>query len=261
MTTWKAVSAIMALAYLIAFSQPRHVSADQDTAVAAFHRAVELYKRGDYEQALTLFQAAYREDPAPVLLYNVAECQQRLNRPDLAIRAFKEYLRTNPDAEDRAEVEKRIRALRAQWETPSVVAPEANRAEAQADSQEKKHSSSNDTKREATGPSSTTASLAIPDGSESAVTGQPRIASIDQSPATLLSTLPKSSTNAAATEGDALQPSDSAWRNPWLWTGVGAAVVGAVLVGVVLTTNSSSDSVAAIPGDVGGVIAAISVNR
>jgi tetratricopeptide (TPR) repeat protein len=43
------------------------------------------------------------------------------------------------------------------------------------------------------------------------------------------------------------------YKSPWLWTGVGAVVVGAVLTGVLLSTRAepSSDP---IPGDVGGVV-------
>ena len=49
----------------------------------------------------------------PNTLYNIARCQEQLNRYDLAIRYYEQYLSVAPpDAEDRPTVEATMRSLR-----------------------------------------------------------------------------------------------------------------------------------------------------
>ncbi len=63
--------------------------------------------------AAVLAAVSYALVPRPNTLYNIAQCQERLNRYDLAILYYEQYLNLAPaDAEDRPTVEASMRALR-----------------------------------------------------------------------------------------------------------------------------------------------------
>ncbi|MCA9576020.1 MAG: PEGA domain-containing protein [Polyangiales bacterium] len=78
-----------------------------------FTQGLSLARAGNCEGAISEFQASYALVPRPNTLYNIAQCQEQLNRYDLAIRFYEEYLASAPaDAEDRPTVEASMRALR-----------------------------------------------------------------------------------------------------------------------------------------------------
>ncbi len=83
-------------------------------ARAFFDRGVKLYHRGNYVAALVAFAAALRASGAPELHYNLAVASERLHKPSDALDHFRAYLAAKPDADDKADVETRIAALRAQ---------------------------------------------------------------------------------------------------------------------------------------------------
>lgn len=82
-------------------------------ARALFMAGRVAYDEGRYEAALTHFTGAFELSERPELLYNIAQCYDRLRRDDEAITAFERYLATEPDADRRAAVEARLNALRA----------------------------------------------------------------------------------------------------------------------------------------------------
>ena len=80
-------------------------------------RARERFDAGDYAAALLEFTRAYErlqgDARAAALLNNIAVCQERLFRYDLALLSYERYLREGQvSPEDRAEVEQVIRGLR-----------------------------------------------------------------------------------------------------------------------------------------------------
>ena len=81
-------------------------------ARALFNAAVAAYDAGRYEDALESFERAYRRSNRAALLYNMGQCYDRLRRDEEAVNAFERYLEAMPAAENRAQVESRIRALR-----------------------------------------------------------------------------------------------------------------------------------------------------
>ncbi len=81
-------------------------------ARALFNAAIAAYDAGRYDDALDSFERAHRRSGRPELLFNVAQCYDRLRRDEDAVVAFERYLEALPDAENRAQVEARIRALR-----------------------------------------------------------------------------------------------------------------------------------------------------
>src|SRR3954453_7202241 len=56
-------------------------------------RAKEAFAAGRYPEALDLFAKLYAETLDPLYLRVIGRCHQKMEHPDLAIDAFKEYLR------------------------------------------------------------------------------------------------------------------------------------------------------------------------
>lgn len=61
-------------------------------ARAHFDQGVALAARGEFEQALAAFQAAYRSSPNFAVLYNIGQAHIELGQPLLAIAALEQYL-------------------------------------------------------------------------------------------------------------------------------------------------------------------------
>ncbi len=77
-----------------------------------FMQGLELARNNNCEGAIPEFEASYAITPRPNTLYNIARCQEQLNRYDLAIRYYEQYLASAPaDDEDRPTVEATMRAL------------------------------------------------------------------------------------------------------------------------------------------------------
>ncbi len=92
---------------------------DED-ARALFARARVAYAEARYEAALPLFVASFELSGRTELLYNIGLTLERLRRDDEVFEPFEAYLASNPPAERRAEVERRIEAARARIEARRV---------------------------------------------------------------------------------------------------------------------------------------------
>lgn len=77
----------------------------------AFRRGTQHYNDAEYESALGAFQEAASLYASPDFQYNIGLCYEKLDKPAEAIRAFEVYLRTKPEATDRANVRDRIARL------------------------------------------------------------------------------------------------------------------------------------------------------
>lgn len=105
--------ALASLLLLAASSaSPAHAQATFD-ARAEFALATRAYEEGRFEDALGHFERCYEMTGEPDLLYNIATVQDRLRQDEAALASFRAYLEARPQAEDRAAVEARIRALEA----------------------------------------------------------------------------------------------------------------------------------------------------
>lgn len=91
---------------------PRDEELADVEARALFNAGVAAYDAGRYEDALESFERAYQRSERPVLLYNIGQCYDRLRRDEEAVQAFERYLEAVPGAENRPQVEARLRALR-----------------------------------------------------------------------------------------------------------------------------------------------------
>ncbi len=83
------------------------------TAKAHFKQGRMHYQLGEYREALNEFKEAYRLKQDPSFLYNIAQCHRQLREYSEAIRLYGNYLREAPDADNRDEVERQIRDLKA----------------------------------------------------------------------------------------------------------------------------------------------------
>jgi hypothetical protein len=86
-------------------------SANDAIARGLFQAGKAAFDAGAYSEALTRFQEAYDHSQKPELLYNIGLAADRLRYNQAALQAFEKYQRLLPDAENRVEVENRIRAL------------------------------------------------------------------------------------------------------------------------------------------------------
>jgi tetratricopeptide (TPR) repeat protein len=83
---------------------------DHDARVA-FESGDLAFSEGRYEDAFDDFTRAYDLSHRPELLYNIGLAADRLRRDEEAIDAFEAYLDALPEATNRPEVQRRLRAL------------------------------------------------------------------------------------------------------------------------------------------------------
>lgn len=85
----------------------------EEEARSRFRQGLVLARGGDCGAALAEFEASYRLVPRPNTLFNMAQCEERLHRYDLAISQYERYLEIAPaDAEDRDTVLATLESLR-----------------------------------------------------------------------------------------------------------------------------------------------------
>ena len=78
-----------------------------------FARGLRQYDRHRYTAALRTFTRAYQLASAPAVVYNIAQCHVALGDEEHAIESYELFLQLSPDAPNRAEVERKVRELRA----------------------------------------------------------------------------------------------------------------------------------------------------
>lgn len=86
-------------------------AASDEEARARFESGRLAFEAGRYEEALSDFRRSYELSGRGLILFNVGLVEDRLRHDEAAVEAFEQYLAAVPDAENRAEVEARIRVL------------------------------------------------------------------------------------------------------------------------------------------------------
>src|SRR5262245_36193200 len=81
--------------------------AEQAKSLAA--QGTARYQVGLFDEALRLYEAAYKVHPVPALIFNIAQCQRQLKNYDKAAFLYRSFLRSLPDAPNRAQVEEIIK--------------------------------------------------------------------------------------------------------------------------------------------------------
>jgi hypothetical protein len=84
----------------------------QTTAREHYNKGKVLYDEGKFTESLVEFQAAYDAKPHPTVLKSIAECQVQVGAVQDAIATLEKYA-SDPEAADKATVEKRIEELKA----------------------------------------------------------------------------------------------------------------------------------------------------
>jgi len=69
------------------------------------------FQLGQYAAALESFQAASLADPDPTLLVRIADCYRMMGNAEKAAQSYRLYLKERPQADDRKEIEARLREL------------------------------------------------------------------------------------------------------------------------------------------------------
>ena len=99
--------------FVVALVAPSLVAAQDDgtRARVLFELSADAYQEGRFEAAAGMLEEAYRLDPAPILLYNLARARESNGEDERAADAYRTYLELEPEADNRAQIEARIRAL------------------------------------------------------------------------------------------------------------------------------------------------------
>jgi tetratricopeptide (TPR) repeat protein len=79
---------------------------------ALYREGVLHYQLGEYDRAIDRFTRAYKLTGAPPLLYDLAQAYRLKRNPQRALPLYRAYLRMQPRAANRPEVEQRIAELR-----------------------------------------------------------------------------------------------------------------------------------------------------
>jgi tetratricopeptide (TPR) repeat protein len=86
---------------------------DFEAAGKHFSAAQEAFGAKHFKTAAVEFESAYSITKDPVLLYNVGESYEKAGEGKKAVASYRAYLRDQPQAADKAEVQKRIAGIEA----------------------------------------------------------------------------------------------------------------------------------------------------
>lgn len=113
------IAVVMLAAPVAAVAEP--------TAKELYDSGLRHYNVSEYDQALVDFKNAYQKSGRSELLYNIAQCYRAMGDATRAHAHYRAFLRENPDAPNRAEVEKLMAAMevamKAQKPSPSDASP------------------------------------------------------------------------------------------------------------------------------------------
>jgi tetratricopeptide (TPR) repeat protein len=108
---------------MLALAAPAAAADAQREAKQHFKRGATEYNLGHFREAIAAFQQAYRLDPSPILLYNIASAHRKLGENEQALFFFRRYLSEDPETKDRAKVEQWITELEAATRPATPPAP------------------------------------------------------------------------------------------------------------------------------------------
>lgn len=108
---WLALGVLIACALAPAAARASTDAENKAQAKELYERATRFYDVGKYADAIHDYEQAYLLIEDPALLFNIGQAYRLWDRPDEAIRSYKNYLRKRPDASNRADVERKIADL------------------------------------------------------------------------------------------------------------------------------------------------------
>jgi len=103
---------VVLVALLLMSGQPSRAADPRlDAARAHSQEGDSYYKLGKYANAITEYEQAYLAKPDPSFLYNIAQCHRLMGQGAEAIKFYRRFLKDAPTAPNRAVAEKHIRDL------------------------------------------------------------------------------------------------------------------------------------------------------
>src|SRR5215467_597837 len=97
---------------LITAGAAAHASeAGKKAAKPHYDKGASEYNLGHFAEAISEFEKAYEQDPAPILLFNIAQAHRQSGNNERAAFFYRRYLEQEPNADNRTDVEKRIKDL------------------------------------------------------------------------------------------------------------------------------------------------------
>jgi tetratricopeptide repeat protein len=229
--TW--VLGLMVLVGVARAQAPGPVDQRAQAAQLHYETGMAHFQLEEWDKAIDEWEAGFRAKPVPQFLYNIAQAYRLSKRPDKALAFYQKYLRMDPKAANRVEVERHINQLTrlVEQQSKAATSPPVETKPVEA------------ARPTAPPPTATTAPP------PATTPAPPPPASATTTPTT--TTAPPAAATAApapaATRGDVVatapRKDDRVTRKPWFWgvmAGVGAVVIAGVVVGVVLGTSDST---------------------
>jgi len=104
---------------------PSRVQAQDNVAAAkkAYSRGDRAFRAGNYPDALSAFEEGYKLSGKALFLLNIAHSKHLMKDAPGALKSYREFLETNPEAADREIAEKAIEELLAALPPEPVAAP------------------------------------------------------------------------------------------------------------------------------------------
>ena len=205
---------VVLVALLLMNGQPARAADPRlDSARAHSQMGDSYYKLEKYENAIAEYEQAYVAKPDPSFLYNIAQCHRLMGQGAEAIKFYRRFLKDAPTAPNRAVAEKHIRDLEEASPGPPPTAPP---------------------------PASSSRPPVVAPAPVSVIPPpEPPAASVPSSPASpspalnpLVPTSAPMSTTPTVENGTSSTPPESRpiYSRWWFWAGVGAVVVGGIVL-------------------------------
>jgi len=204
---------VVALALLVVVPGVRAADQPRDVTTAHVRKATAAYNLGKYADAAKEYEAAYEQTLDPNLLFNIAQAYRLAGDREKAITAYRSFVRSAPQSEQRRLAESKMRELEGQR-------PAAHSA---------------------------TGSAPVAEPAPSAPAPAPAPTPLPMAPVTppsqdrpVLGSVAPATPLAAAGEVTVPNPQPARFYGRWpFWTAVGAVVAGGVVLGIVLSRHSN----------------------
>lgn len=222
-------------------------------AKAHFAAGENHYNLNEFTEALQEFKDAYRLYPDPVFLYNLGQCERQLGHHEDAIRFYRSFLRLQPKAPNKAEVQRKIEEMEAALRSKPPAEPEPAASPAKVEPAAPAGDSLGESPTLTAAPISATAEPAptttatAEPAPTTSVTAEPDSVSPPSSIPTLAPTLTAESMPASpgmANLSESAQPAVEDrvfYRTWWFWTAAGVLAAGAVTA-VILSGSSGTSA-------------------
>jgi tetratricopeptide (TPR) repeat protein len=115
---------IVCFAFALAIVAPASSFAQgrgKPSAESYYKKGKKAYTLGHFDDAIAEFEKAYEIEPEPIFIFNIAQSHKQNGNYQRALFFYRRYLQEAPGANDRAEVEEKMRALEAQLAEKSAA--------------------------------------------------------------------------------------------------------------------------------------------